>query len=65
METRTIGELGAALLWLRNEYDYDKKDETRKKVVLERIDKILLSEDGINPWVTMKDMKNFRDKWRK
>jgi hypothetical protein len=57
----TIGELRAALLWLRNHYDVG--DKKYKDLVLSVIDEILMSDDKVNTWVKMKDQIDFRNKF--
>jgi len=61
MKTITREEVCAALVWLRNHYDSGKPEH--KKQVLEIIDKVLLDDEGINPWIGSKDMIEFREKY--
>jgi hypothetical protein len=54
------GELGAALLWLRNHYDVG--DPAHKPLVLQVIDEMLNEDCEPNSWVTFRDMRAFREK---
>ena len=62
-----VKELGAALLWLRNHFEYhDVNERTDKQLalkILNVVDMLLLSEDDVNPWITTADMRHFREKW--
>jgi hypothetical protein len=64
MKDITREEVGAALVWLRNKYDTQVSEtQTFKKQTLEIIDKVLLDDEGINPWIGSKDMIAFREKY--
>ena len=64
MKEITIEEVGAALVWLRNKYDIEvPQTQTFKKQTLEIIDKVLIDDEGINPWIKPSDMVAFREKY--
>ena len=58
-----IRELGAALLWLRNHYDLAAPDDAEKThLVLKVIDGLLGDPGTPNSWLTLADIRAFREK---
>ena len=55
----TTKMLAAALLWLRNHYEVGTLDADTKRLVIDRIDRILA--DGED--VSIADMRDFREQY--
>jgi hypothetical protein len=51
--------LTAALLWLRNHYDVGTRDAEIRRLVVERVDRILVDCEDL----TIDDMRNLREQY--